>query len=483
MRRPWRHCMIVLSGVFAVAINASAQDSAGLAMHILTASATPPDDKPKTDGDKSNEKSPDKPDDDDKDKDKQKSEPTWYSVHGQATVVSQGNWKFKSPYSGSRSFQSILDTATTETTTLFLAARICEGSEIVFNPEVSGGNGLSSTTGIAGFPNGEATRVGVPAPTPYIARLYWKQTIGFGSETEKVEDGPSQVAGTRPVDRITFRLGKMAATDIIDDNLYSHDPRSQFLNWSLMYNGAWDYPANVRGYTYGGSAEINRKDWTLRYGIFAEPAEANGAELDPHILRAHGQVLEWEQRYELADRPGKIRMLSYWNSADMGSYREAIEQNPTQPNITLTRAYRIKYGFGLNWEQELTGDVGVFARAGWNDGQTESWAFTEIDRTASCGVLIKGRCWCRPDDRLGFAIVFNGLSDAHRDYLAAGGVGFIVGDGRLNYAPEEIAETFYNLQLKPGIVLGLGFQGVNHPGYNQDRGPVALAAVRFHMEF
>jgi high affinity Mn2+ porin len=459
-----------------------AQERPGAATTLLTTSLEPPHAK-LDDGKKPDTDAPDK---DDKDKDKgkdEKPEPTWYSIHGQATVVYQGNGKFRSPYSGTRSFQSILDTATTETTTLYLAARILQGSELVFNPEVAGGAGLSGTSGIAGFPNGEATRVGLPAPTPYVARLYWKQTIGLGGETEKVEDGPSQVAGERDVDRITFRIGKMAATDAVDDNRYSHDPRTQFMNWSLMYNGAWDYPANVRGYTYGGTVELNRKDWAVRYGIFAEPVEANGADLDPHVLRAHGQVVEWEQRYEWMTRPGKLRFLGFWNTADMGNYRLALQQNPLQPDVTLTRTYRTKYGFGFNWEQEYTDDVGLFARAGWNDGQTETWAFTEIDQTVSAGLVIKGKRWCRPDDKLGFAVVFNGLSDAHRDYLAAGGVGFIVGDGRLNYGWEQIAETYYDFQIRPGADLGLGLQGVNHPGYNRDRGPLALVAMRLHFEF
>ena len=209
----------------------------------------------------------------------------------------------------------------------------------------------------------------------------------------------------------------------------------------------------------------------------------NGAMIDPHILRANGHVWELEKRYTIGERAGKLRFLAYLNNARMGDYRASIAAMPTHPDITTVRDYSIKYGFGLNWEQAITDDVGVFARAGWNDGKTESWAFTEIDRTISGGVLIKGTRWQRPNDTIGVAVVINGLSGPHRDYLAAGGIGFIIGDGRLNYAPEQIVELFYNLKLAPAATLGLGFQGVNNPAYNQDRGPAALGAVRVHYEF
>jgi high affinity Mn2+ porin len=416
--------------------------------------------------------------------------PDWYNLHGQTTLVPQGNFPFRSPYQGDFSLDPSQKYRATATTTLFMVARPFTNSEIVFNPELSAGGGLGNptngTVGIAGFPNGEATRTGAPQPTPYIARLFWKQTIGLGGEQETIEEGPNALAGKVDVNRITVRIGKMSAGDLFDDNAYSHDPRTQFMNWGLMYNGAWDYAANVRGYTYGGGVEWNTKLWSFRYGVFAEPAVANGAAFDPHIVRANANTWEIERRWKINERPGALSFLSYLNNAHMGSYRESIalgQQQGTTPDITATREYRIKYGFGLNLEQELTDDVGLFSRLGWNDGQTETWAFTEIDRTASIGIQIKGTRWKRPDDRLGYALLVNGLSDAHRDYLAAGGVGFIVGDGRLNYAPEQIFETYYNIQLKKGVVLGLGFTGVANPGYNQDRGPVAIGTVRFHYEF
>lgn len=411
----------------------------------------------------------------------------WYSAHAQATTVTQIHNHFRSPYFGEHSMVPVEHSATSMTGTLFLDARLWElggqSGELIFNPEIAGGRGLSNVNGVAGFPNGEITRVGAPEPTPYFARLYLRQTCGFGGEQEKVEDGPNQIAGMRDVDRITFTIGKMSSSDIVDDNRYSHDPRTQFLNWSAMFNGAWDYPANVRGYTYGVAIDFNRKDWAIRYGIFAEPKVANGGPIDPQILNANGQVVEWEGRYTLNDHPGKLRLLAYLNHAHMGNYRLAVTEMPVDPDITLTRSYRFKYGFGLNCEQELTKDLGFLGRLGWNDGQSESWAFTEIDHTALLGLVLKGRCWCRPNDQVGLASIVNGLSAAHRNYLAAGGVGFIIGDGRLSYGPEEILEAFYDWEIRKGIHVTADFQEVNHPAYNRDRGPISVAALRVHIEF
>jgi high affinity Mn2+ porin len=338
--------------------------------------------------------------------------------------------------------------------------------------------------GIAGFPNGEISRVGVLQPTPYIARLFLRQTWGLGGEQEKVEEAINQIAGMRDVDRITVVIGKITPTDFVDDNRYSHDPRTQFLNWALMYNGAYDYPANVRGYDYGYGIEFNHKDWAFRYGGFQEPEVANGAALDPKLFVALGQVMEFEQRWWTWEKyPGHARILAYLNHAHMGNYREALALMPVNPDITRTRGYRIKYGFGLSWDQELTADMGIFGRLGWNNGQSESWAFTEIDETASLGMLLKGRCWCRPNDTVGLGVACNGLSSAHRDYLAAGGLGFIIGDGRLNYGLEKILETYYDMQLYKGIFLTLTFEEVDHPAYNKDRGPVAIGSMRVHIEF
>jgi high affinity Mn2+ porin len=456
---------------------------AGLVCALLTAlpaTAQMPDQAPNAETKKdASEKPETKPED----KDKEKAKDEWYSIHAQATVIGQGNFPFTSPYFGPNSLLPNLNYRTTETATLFLDRRLWRGAELVFDPEISGGRGLSSTLGMAGFPNGEATRVGAVAPTPYIARLFLRQTIGLDGDQERVEVGPNQLAGWRDMDRVTVSIGKMSALDLFDDNKYSHDPRTQFMNWSLMDNGAWDYPANTRGYTYGMMIEVNTRYLGFNYGFFTEPAEANGAAMDPNVLQAWGQAWEFEQRYTLGDRPGSIRELAFLNHAHMGSYRESLALMPVAPDITATRAYRFKYGFGLNLDQELLPNFGAFMRLGWNDGQTESWAFTEIDRTISFGLSLKGAMWRRPKDELAVALVANGLSDAHRDYLAAGGLGFIIGDGALNYGPERIVEMYYNFELREGMNVSFDLQGVNHPAYNRDRGPVAIMGIRCHMAY
>lgn len=437
--------------------------------------------------DKDKKEDKEKDDKEDKDKDEKKDEtglPKWLSVHGQATVVSQGNWRFRSPYFGQNSLRPNANIDSTSTATLFLASQLpWRGGEVVFNPEVAGGTGLSGTTGLAGFPNGEATRTDKIEPTPYIARLFYRQTIDLGGDYEPVEDGANQIAGSRPKNRIVWQVGKFTTLDVFGDNAVSHDPRIQFLNWSLFANGAWDYPANTRGYTYGSSWELTLGDWSFTYGVFGEPTVANGPEIDPRFLQANGHMLEIERTFKVGDRTAKVQFAPYLNRAHMGSYAEAIALNPAAPDVTATRRYRIKYGFLASYEQELTDDLDLLARYGWNDGRSETWAFTEIDRNASLSLLWKGTRWGRGDDRFGVSVSVNGLSGAHRDYLAAGGFGFIVGDGRLNYAAEGIGEVFYNWRVRPGLFVTFDVQGVVNPAYNRDRGPVGLAAVRLHYEF
>ncbi|MBI1831995.1 MAG: carbohydrate porin [Planctomycetes bacterium] len=410
-------------------------------------------------------------------------EATNYSVHGQTTIVSQGNWLFRSPYSGANSFQSRQDLATSATVTLFLAARLWNGGEIVFNPEVAGGNGLSSVFGLGDPTNGEISRVGRLEPTPYIARLFFRQTLGFGGEQEKIEDGPNAIAGYRDVNRLTIAFGKMPPTDSFDTNRYANDPRSKFLNWAAIYNVAWDYPANVRGYDYGISFDYNTKDWAIRYGVFLEPSQANGKDFDPHFARANGHILEFERRHQWAEQPGVWKIASYLNLANMGNYRDALALSPINPDVTLTRQSRIKYGFLFNWQQQLTEDLGVFSRFGWNDGRTETWAYTEADVSGSIGLLLKGKRWNRPSDEVGLFYVISGLSPMHRDYLAAGGLGYELGDGKLSYGVENVLEMYYNCELKKGINATLDYQLVNNPGYNKDRGPVSVLGVRVHFEF
>jgi len=408
--------------------------------------------------------------------------PTWYSVHAQGTTITQKNNVFKSPYVGANSFLPGGPQATSATATLFMAARLWEGTEVVFTPEVAGGAGLSNVFGMAGFPNGEMTKVGAVEPTPYISRLYVRQTWGLGGGQEKIADGPNTVASTLDVDRVVVVAGRMALPDLFDDNRFSDDPRSQFMNWTLMLNGAWDYAADTRGYIYAAGITLNRKDYALRYAVTAMPLSANGYNLDPRILLANSHNAEYQRNFSLNNRPGHLHLLAYLNNAHMGSYSESLAQMPVNPDITATREYRIKYGFGTSLDLELTNDLGIFSRLGWNNGQTESFCFTEVDRTASLGLVYQGTCWGRKNDQVGLAGVINAISGVHAAYLAAGGLGFQLGDGALNYGYEEIVETYYRIHLRPGIQFSVDFQEINNPGYNRDRGPVFVASGRLHFE-
>ena len=407
--------------------------------------------------------------------------PEEWSLHAQSTAIEQWHGGFTSPYAGPSSLEPTREDKHTVTLTFFLGRRLWTGGEFYYNPEITQGTGLSDTVGAAGFPNGEATRAGAKTPEYNTARLFVRQTFALGSVSEKIESDQNQLAGARPAERLTLTLGKLSAADVFDTNTYSHDPRTQFLNWALMSNGAWDFPADTKGYTAGFTAEWTQVARTLRYGAFMEPKEANGRPLDQHVSKALGQIFEWEERYTFAGHAGALRPFVYWNRADMGSY--AAASRLAAPDVTLTRAYRAKVGAGLNWEQEVAKDIGVFARAGFNDGRNETWAFTEIDRTLSAGMSVKGARWGRAGDTFGAAVLAHGLAGDHRRYLAAGGVGFIVGDGRLAYAPEGIFETYYDWKPVAWLALAADYQFVDHPAYNRARGPVSVFAVRAHVAY
>lgn len=404
------------------------------------------------------------------------------TLHAQMTFIEQMHPGFNAPYSGMNSLDPNEEWKHTVSLTLFLGHTLWPGAAVYCDPEVTQGEGLSDTLGIAGFPNGEGSRASSVTPQYDTARLFIRQVINLGGARSRVEDDQNQVAETVDENRLTLTVGKLSATDVLDTNAYSHDPRTQFLNWALVDDGAWDFPADGKGYTGGFTAEWAMAGRTLRYGIFMEPQVANELPLDDRIDKAYGQALEWEERYGAGGHPGALRPMVFWNRAHMGLYQAALDGSPP-PDVTLSRAYRSKVGAGLNWEQEVAEGVGLFARAGFNDGHTETWAYTEIDRTVSGGVSVSGKRWGRADDTLGIAGVANGLSSEHRAYLAAGGYGFIVGDGRLNYEPEEILEAFYNWTPGKHLTIALDYQFVDNPGYNHDRGPVNVFAVRVHAEY
>ena len=364
-----------------------------------------------------------------------------------------------------------------------------ENAAVYFNPEVAGGSGLSGARGIAGFTNGETFRIGDPAPNLYLARLYLRQVFALGTATDVDLDDLNQVAGPTPRRYFALNLGKFSVADFFDQNSYSHDPRTQFMNWSLMSAGGWDYAANTRGYTVGGVFEYVTPDFTARFGSTLMPKLANGPILDFDYGTAHAETVELTKVYHLKGRQGTIRALGFRNVAAMATYRSAValaQATGEQPDVVnVRRAGHTKIGFGLNAEQEIARNVGLFARVSYNDGKNETWAFTEIDHSASLGIASTGDRWQRPDDRLGAALVVNGLSPEHRAYLAAGGYGFIVGDGALNYGLEQIGEVYYSFALPTyHASISPDYQLVINPAYNRDRsGPVHVVAVRLHVEF
>ena len=409
-------------------------------------------------------------------------EPRW-NLHGQATILGQAHPRFSAPYSGPHSLQPGSDLRETVTLDLMGGARLWRGAELYLDGLMWQGFGLSKTFGVAGFPNGEAFKVGTEVPNVNLARAFLRWNVGLGGEQEAVGDAPFQLAGRQHASRVTFTVGKLSAKDLFDNNAYANDPRTQFLSWSLVANGAWDYPADALGFITGAAVELYQPQWTARYGLFQVPRVANGLALDMAVLRAWSMAAEVERRYSAWDRPGAVRLLGYLTRAHMGSYAATLAEPNLGADITLTRRYRTKFGFGINVEQEVSSSLGVFLRAGWSDGRNETWVFTEVDRTVSLGISLKGGAWGRPEDALGLAGVLNGLSGDHRAFLAAGGVGLILGDTRLNYRTEQIIETYYSLNVAKHLWVSADYQFVRNPGYNADRGPVNVLGLRLHIAY
>jgi high affinity Mn2+ porin len=388
-----------------------------------------------------------------------------WSIHFQATSIGQHHGDFPSLYEGVNSLPSHSENRVSLTSTAFLEFRVNSWMDVVVNPEVAGGRGFGEVTGIAGFPNGEIPRVSSATPTPYFARAFLRNTWRFSGQR-----------------RLTLVTGKFALTDYFDNNTYSHDPRKQFMNWSLMYNGAWDYPADTRGYTIGALQELTMMRWSLRAASVMEPTEANGPALDTRVAKNRGEAVEWETRYQPRRHDGAVRVLAFLNRERAGTFREALRQEGTPDLGPTRRPGTKKYGLGLNLEQAITADIGVFGRYGWSDGKTEAWAFTQIDRSLSGGVSFQGRLWKRPGDQVGVGAVRNYLSGDDRRFLAASGLGFIIGDGRLNYAPETIQEAYYAWHATKQWTFTLDYQRIANPAYNRDRGPVSVGTLRVHWE-
>lgn len=417
------------------------------------------------------------------------------SEHFQMTVISQSHSGFSASYSGRNSLADSAEIGSSSVTaTLFFGKKLWKGTSFYFNPELSGGAGLSYSLGVAGALNGETYRIGDPQPKVSIARAYLQQTFPIGKTTYvDIDDDVNQVKDKVPASRLTISLGKFSISDFYDRNIYSHDPRSQFLNWSLMSNGAWDYPANTKGYTFGLVAELIKPSWAIRLSSVAVPKMANQSGLEYKFMKAYSETFELEKSWATNKHPGTIRLLAFHIASRAPSYADGIKAIQTNDTHILhvidgTEEGNTfgghKFGLGISGNQDLTDEIGFFFRAGWNDGTHATWAFTEIDQTVSAGLSVKGTKWSRPDDVCGIAGVINGISNDHQAFLKDGGYGFIIGDGTLNYGTEKIVEAYYNLKLTKAFWLTTDYQFVTNPGYNKDRsGPIHVFGIRGHIQF
>jgi high affinity Mn2+ porin len=406
-----------------------------------------------------------------------------WEIHGQTTYLGQGYPAFRAPYTGTNSLTPAPQYQATWSNSLYLNARLWEGGELYYNPELLQGFGLSDTVGVAGFPSGEAQKSNFPYPHYNTSRLFVRQTFGFGGEQEELASGQQQLPGKVDVNRLTLQAGKFSVGDVFDGNAYAKDTRKDFMNWSIWAPGAFDYAADRLGLTYGVSAELNQKQWALRGGYFLMGAVSNSNNFDTQVFRRGQYVAELETRYSLFSQPGKLRTIGWVSSAFSGSYRETLDNPALDLDIAATRTGRLKYGYVFNVEQAITDDIGLFGRWSWNNGKTEIMSFTDIDASLSLGTSIKGTKWGRPGDVIGLGGAINALSDDHRDFIAAGGLGPLIGDGQLNYRKERILETYYAFALTKQLTLTADYQFITNPAYNADRGPVHVFSGRFHGEF
>ena len=406
-----------------------------------------------------------------------------WNWHAQNTDILDAHPSFPAKYSGPNSLNRASEIQETVSLDLLAGARLWHGAEFHLDGLMWQGFGFSRTTGIEGFPNAEAYRVGTEVPNVVFTRVFIRQTIGFGGEQETVADDALHLAGHEDVSRLTLTLGKFSAKDIFDNNSYANDGRSQFMNWGLTANEAWDYPADSLGFTTGMAIELNQPQWALRYGFFQVPRFSNGLGQDKDYLKAWAMVTEFERRFAINEHPGVVRVLAYLNRAHMGSYEATVDNPALLANITLTRTYRSKFGFGLNAEQELVKGVGAFMRLGWSDGRNEAWMFSDVDETATGGLSINGSFWHRDHDTVGMAGILNGASRIHQQFFAAGGTGILGGDGNLNYGLEKIVEVYYDFEIWKTIHGAVDYQFVSAPAFNRDRGPVSVLGARLHWDF
>jgi len=454
--------------------------------------------------------------DDDKDKDKDKEDdkrkflPQGWNFHAQATMMPNFQPGFGALYSGPNSLRTDRDRQGTVTTDLFLGAPLWQGAEFHTDLLMWQGFGLSNSVGLEAFPNADAYKAGSPDPRFMLSHFFVRQTLGLGGEQEDVADGPFTLPGKRDISRITITAGRLNVAELFDYNTYNHDAHTQFMSWaSTMLS--WDYPADTIGYTTGFAIELNQKDWALRYGWFQLPSVPNGFTSDDRIFlwpvgpgektsdgefwKQWGMILELERRWRIEDHPGAVRLQAWADYGFLAPYGVATQlllasppppDTPPGAEITIPAAafgYHLKYGLGLNWEQEVAKNIGIFGRGGWQDGHIAAAAFNDVNWTIQLGLSIKGADWCRPDDTFGILGNLAGASSQQQALLKAGGTGILNGDGNLNYACEKSLETYYDVAISKNFHLAFDYQFFAAPAFNHDRGPVNVFGLRLHGEY
>jgi high affinity Mn2+ porin len=409
-----------------------------------------------------------------------------FEFHAQGTWIFQEKPAFGAAYSGPESLQTRAETSFTLSATGYFAAHLWQGGEFYLDAELFRGQPFSNLLGFGGFPNGELQKGIGHDLADYIPRAFWRQTFGFGGGSEEKQSDQHQLGETLDHNRLVLTAGKLAVTDLFDNNQFSHDPRSQFMNWASYDYGSYDFAADIRGYSWGAAAELDEGDWAMRAGRFLMPRLPDGNQLNYSIMNYHGDQIEVDHSHVLFGEPGKIRVMMFLNRSIMGSFNDALTyaaENHSIPSVATVRKPQDKRGYGINGEQNLTDDIGVFVRLGWADGQTETYSFAEIEQTDQIGLSIKGTRWRRADDTFGIVYVQNGLSTAHQHYLADGGLGVFIGDGALSYHTEDIVETYYSIAINKYLSLSLDYQHIANPAYNSARGPVSVYGTRLHAEY
>jgi high affinity Mn2+ porin len=412
--------------------------------------------------------------------------PEDWAIHGQITHVWQYHPAFRSPYRGANSLDPGSRGNETLDATLYLGVRLWEGAEAWINPEVDQGFGLSNTLGIAGFPNAEGSKVGKATPYPKLQRLFVRQTIDLGGERETVGPDVNQLGGSQTSNRIVVTLGKFGVPDVFDRNAYAADSKHDFLNWALVDLATFDYAANAWGYSEGLSIEWYQDRWALRAGLFDLSDVPNSERLETTFARQFQLDAELEERHTLWGEPGKLRLLAFLSHGRMGLFHDAIalSQATGKPaDISLVRHMHERAGVGINLEQQISDDLGFFLRAGYDDPSREPFEFIDVDAAASAGLALKGNRWERPDDTVGLALIVNGISRQHATYFNDGGLGILVGDGKLPHpGDEKIVEAYYALAATKWLTVTADYQFVDNPAYNRDRGPVSILGLRIHAE-